>query len=215
MATPPMAEYPVEHDTELRQWVETRLGRFQWTALEDAGARRAAVAVTLAPDLDRRSCFLLTRRSAKLNRHGGQWALPGGRMDAGESPPETALRELDEELGLLLDATAVLGRLDDFATRSGFVITPVVVWCEDFRELRPDPREVAHAYRVPLADLDRPDLPILHSIPESDRPVLSLPLLGGRVHAPTAAFIYQLLEVGLRGRDTRVAHFEQPVFAWR
>jgi 8-oxo-dGTP pyrophosphatase MutT (NUDIX family) len=210
-----MASYPVEHDATLREWVAARLGRFQWTSIEREGTRRAAVAMTLAPDSEQRGCFLLTRRSAKLNTHGGQWALPGGRMDDGETPEQTALRELDEELGLSLDAASVLGRLDDFATRSGFVISPVVVWCEDFRELRPDPREVAHAYRVPLADLDRPDVPILHSIPESDQPVLSLPLLGGRVHAPTAAFIYQLLEVGLHGRDTRVAHFEQPVFAWR
>jgi 8-oxo-dGTP pyrophosphatase MutT (NUDIX family) len=210
-----MPPFPSVHDATLRQWVATRLERFQHTTIEDGDARRAAVAMTLAPDAERRGCFLLTRRSAKLNRHGGQWALPGGRIDDGESAEQAALRELDEELGLALEETAVLGRLDDFATRSGFVITPVVVWCDDFRELRPDPSEVAHAYRVPLADLDRPDVPILHAIPESDRPVLSLPLLGGRVHAPTAAFIYQLLEVGLHGRDTRVAHFEQPVFAWR
>jgi 8-oxo-dGTP pyrophosphatase MutT (NUDIX family) len=208
--------YPVLHDATLRQWVEARLGRFPWTAIEDDGAtRRAAVAVTLAPDAEGRACFLLTRRSAKLNRHGGQWALPGGRMDEGESALEAAVRELDEELGVRLEPDAALGRLDDFATRSGFVITPVVLWCEDFRELRPDPHEVAHAYRVPIADLDRPDVPILTTIPESDRPVLSMPILGGRVHAPTAAFIYQLLEVALRGRATRVVHFEQPVFAWR
>jgi 8-oxo-dGTP pyrophosphatase MutT (NUDIX family) len=210
-----MASYPLEHGDTLRQWVESRLGRFSWTAIENPDARRAAVAVTLAPDEQGRACFLITRRSAKLTNHGGQWALPGGRMDDGESAQQTALRELEEELGLSLDPTAVLGRLDDFATRSGFVIAPVVAWCADFRELRPDPREVAHAYRVPIADLDRPDVPILTTIPESDRPVLSLPLLGGRVHAPTAAFIYQLLEVALEGRDTRVAHFEQPVFAWR
>lgn len=210
-----MASYPIEHDSTLRQWVETRLDGFPWTAIENLDARRAAVAVTLAPDEQGRACFLLTRRSAKLSNHGGQWALPGGRMDEGESAPQTALRELEEELGLSLDATTVLGRLDDFASRSGFVITPVVAWCADFRELRPDPREVAHVYRVPIEDLDRPDVPIVTTIPESDRPVLSLPLLGGRVHAPTAAFLYQLLEVGLRGRETRVAHFEQPVFAWR
>jgi 8-oxo-dGTP pyrophosphatase MutT (NUDIX family) len=210
-----MADYPVEHGDTLRRWVEARLGRFPWTAMDGAGARRAAVAVTLAPDDQGRACFLITRRSAKLTNHGGQWALPGGRMDEGESAAQTALRELREELGLALEASAVLGRLDDFATRSGFVITPVVAWCGDFRELAPDPREVAHAYRVPIADLDRPDVPILTTIPESDRPVLSLPLLGGRVHAPTAAFIYQMLEVALRGRETRVAHFEQPVFAWR
>jgi 8-oxo-dGTP pyrophosphatase MutT (NUDIX family) len=210
-----MAAYPIEHDAVLRAWVASRLERFAFTEIERGEARRAAVAVTLAPDREGRACFLLTRRSAKLNRHGGQWALPGGRLDEGESAQEAALRELDEELGLTLDAGALLGRLDDFSTRSGFVITPVVLWCDDYRELRPDPREVAHAYRVPIADLDRPDLPILSAIPESDRPVLSLPILGGRVHAPTAAFIYQLLEVGLHGRDTRVAHFEQPVFAWR
>ena len=77
------------------------------------------------------------------------------------------------------------------------------------------PNEVARAYRVPLADLDRPDAPVLTRIPESDRPVLSMPILGGLVHAPTAAILYQLLEVALRGRTTRVSHYEQPVFAWK
>ena len=210
-----MPAFPTDHDAALQEWVQVRLARFEWRAIESPGARKAAVAVTLVPDHEGRGCFLLTRRSAKLARHGGQWALPGGRMDEGESAAEAALRELEEEVGLALGAEAIVGRLDDFATRSGFVITPMVVWCEEFRELIPDPSEVARAYRVPLADLDRPDVPILSSIPESDRPVLSMPILGGRVHAPTAVFIYQLLEVGLHGRDTRVAHFEQPVFAWR
>jgi 8-oxo-dGTP pyrophosphatase MutT (NUDIX family) len=170
-----MPEFPTAHDAALRRWVESRLERFPWKEIEDPAARRAAVAATLAPDEEGRACFLLTRRSAKLNRHGGQWALPGGRIDDGESAAEAALRELEEELGLALDSRSILGRLDDFATRSGFVITPVVVWCEDFRELRPDPHEVARAYRVPFVDLDRPDVPILTSIPESDRPVLRHP----------------------------------------
>ncbi|HVR29966.1 MAG TPA: CoA pyrophosphatase [Thermoanaerobaculia bacterium] len=210
-----MPAYPIEHDDVLRAWVEARVRRFEWRAIESPGSRRAAVAVTLAPNRELRSCFLLTRRAKKLTHHGGQWALPGGRMEEGESAADAARRELDEELGLSLDALAIVGRLDDFETRSGFVISPVVLWCEDYRELTPDPREVARAYRVPIADLDRPDVPILSHIPQSDRPVLSMPILGGKVHAPTAAFIYQLLEVALYGRATRVAHYEQPVFAWR
>jgi 8-oxo-dGTP pyrophosphatase MutT (NUDIX family) len=210
-----MPAFPRTHDEALHDWVEERVRAFAWREISSPGTRRAAVAVTLAPDRQRRGCFLLTRRAKTLTNHGGQWALPGGRIDEGESAEAAALRELDEELGLGLDPAAVLGRLDDFETRSRFVITPVVVWCDQYRALRPDPREVARAYRIPLADLDRPDVPILSRIPESDRPVLSMPILGGKVHAPTAVFIYQLLEVALRGRDTRVAHYEQPVFAWR
>lgn len=210
-----MRAYPTDHGDELRDWVVDRLRAFGPRSIEDADARRASVAVTVVPDRAGRACFVLTRRAARLRNHGGQWALPGGRGEPQESPEFTALRELSEEVGLALDENAVLGRLDDFATRSGFVIRPIVVWCEEFHELRPDPSEVARAYRVPLADLDRPDAPVLTRIPESDRPVLSMPILGGLVHAPTAAILFQLLEVALRGRSTRVAHYEQPVFAWR
>ena len=210
-----MADFPSVHGDELRRWVTERVERFEWQPIEEAEARLAAVAVTLLPDADGRACFLLTRRGTKLRRHRGQWALPGGRLDPGENVRQAALRELSEEVGLDLDEASIVGRLDDFATRSGFVISPLVVWCSRYVELTADPHEVAAMYRVPLADLDRPDVPVLTKIPESDRPVLSMPIRGGLVHAPTAAFIYQLLEVALRGNDTRVAHFEQPVFAWR
>ena len=69
--------------------------------------------------------------------------------------------------------------------------------------------------RVPLMELDKADVPRLISIPESERPVIQLPLLGTLIHAPTAAVVYQLREVVVHGRDTRVDHFEQPVWAWR
>ena len=210
-----MAAFPTEHGDDLRKWVARSLDSFEVRSISDPEARSAAVALALVPDREGRACFVLTRRAPRLNRHGGQWALPGGRVDEGESSEEGALRELEEEVGLTLTPSAVMGRLDDFATRSGFIMTPVVAWCDDYRELRPDPNEVAKVYRVPLADLDRPDAPVLTEIPQSDRPVLSMPILGGLVHAPTAAIIYQLLEVALRGNDTRVAHFEQPLFAWR
>ena len=125
-----------------------------------------------------RAAVLLTRRAAGLRRHGGQWALPGGRLDPGETPETAALRELEEEVGLTLPAGAILGCLDDFPTRSGFVITPVVVWGIGPAPLRPDPREVAAVYRVPLGDLLNPANLVVHSIPQSDRPVLALAILG-------------------------------------
>jgi 8-oxo-dGTP pyrophosphatase MutT (NUDIX family) len=178
------------------------------------GQRPAAVAVVLLPDASGQSCFLLTRRGA-LRRHAGQYALPGGRQDEGETAERAALRELREEVGLDLEPESVLGRLDDYSTRSGFCITPVVAWAPTAPDLVLDPAEVAEVYRVPLAELAHPDVPILTSIPESDRPVLSVPLMDTLVFSPTASILYQLIEVAYFGRPTRVAHFEQPVFAWR
>ena len=179
------------------------------------GRKHAAVALALIRGDQGAPSFVLTRRAAKLRRHAGQWALPGGRLDEGETPEIAALREMREEVGLGLDPSAVLGRLDDYPTRSGFVITPVVVWSGAHAELRPDPKEVAAVYRVPVAELSRPGVPHLRRIPESERPVISIPLLDTHIHAPTAAILFQLREVALEGRETRVDHFEQPVFAWK
>lgn len=202
-------------DGALRARVERHLAAFPRQALPLSGRRHAAVALALVADAESRPCFVLTRRARGLRRHAGQWALPGGRLDPGETPEEAALRELREEVALELARDAVLGFLDDYATRSGFVITPVVVWGGGPVALQPDPAEVAEIHRVPLAELEGPEVPRLRAIPESDRPVISLPLVGTWIHAPTAAILFQLREVALRGRTTRVAHFEQPRFAWR
>ena len=199
----------------LRERMRAHLAAFRREVADASGLKRAAVALVLLPDAEGRASFVITRRAPKLSAHGGQWALPGGRLDPGEGPEEAALRELAEEVGLRLAPDAVIGLLDDYATRSGYAITPVVAWCRDPGALRANPREVSAVYRVALAELLRPDVPRLRRIPESDRPVLSVPLLGTQIHAPTAAFLYQLREVALEGRDTRVAHYEQPVFAWR
>jgi 8-oxo-dGTP pyrophosphatase MutT (NUDIX family) len=161
------------------------------------------------------AAFLLCRRASRLSRHAGQWALPGGRIDDGEAPLEAALRELDEELGLRLGPDSVVGWLDDYPTRSGYVMTPVVLWGGADPDLHPAPDEVFAVYRIGLhALLD--DEPRFISIPESDRPVVQLPLGNDLIHAPTAAILLQLRQVGLLGRSgERVDHLEQPVFAWR
>lgn len=202
-------------DEGLRDRIRDNLGEFERRRADGEGLRRAAVALAVLEDDSGRASFVLTRRAPKLRSHGGQWALPGGRLDPGENTAQAALRELSEEVGLHLPPESVLGHLDDYPTRSGYLITPVVVWAGRDARLEPNPQEVAAAYRVPLAELDRPDVPHLRSIPESDRPVISIPLLGAQIHAPTAAILYQLREVAVWGRDTRVDHFEQPVFAWR
>lgn len=161
------------------------------------------------------AAFLLCRRAAGLNRHASQWALPGGRLDDGETTIDAALRELDEELGVALGADAVLGLLDDYPTRSGYVITPVVMWGGGRLDLRPDPGEVLAAYRVGLHQLCRADSPRFIDIPESDRPVVQVPLGNDLIHAPTGAVLVQFRWLGLEGRDDPVAEFEQPVFAWK
>lgn len=183
--------------------------------------RAAAVAITIVRTATAGEQILLTRRAPKMRRHAGQWALPGGRVDEGESVIDAARRELAEEVGLDLPERAVLGLLDDYPTRSGFVMTPVVLWAGEVsawprpgaRRLRPDPGEVAAVYGVPTEQLDIE--PIFITIPESDRPVIRLPLMNRYVHAPTGAVLYQFRELVLRGRPTRVDHLEQPVFAWR
>jgi 8-oxo-dGTP pyrophosphatase MutT (NUDIX family) len=181
-----------------------------------SGLTRAAVAIALV-EAERpagETAFVLTRRTAELRAHRNQWALPGGRCDAGETPAQAALREMYEEIDLPLTPDAALGLLDDYPTRSGYLITPVVVWAGEGARLRPNAAEVASVHRIPLADVAKPDAFDFVTIPESDRRVVRVRIDRHLIHAPTAAMIYQFREL-VAGRVTRVADLEQPVFAWR
>jgi 8-oxo-dGTP pyrophosphatase MutT (NUDIX family) len=195
-----------------RATVAARLHGFPRREATRPDLKQAAVAVCVtghpgAPAL------LITRRASGMRAHSGQLALPGGRRDPGETAVQGALRELHEEVGLALDPGDVLGLLDDYVTRSGYVMTPVVCWAGAVGELVGAQDEVAAVHQVPLADLDVE--PRFIRIPESDAPVIQLPLFDRHVHAPTAAIVHQFCQIACRGLVTRVAHLEQPVFAWR
>ncbi len=166
-------------------------------------------------DVSGGAAFLLCRRASRLSSHAAQWALPGGRVDPGETATEAALRELDEEVGVRLADSSVLGLLDDYSTRSGYVITPVVIWGGGRLDLRPAPSEVVAVYRVGLHQLQRDDSPRFISIPESSRPVVQIPLGNDLIHAPTGAVLLQLRWLCLEGRHDPVDELEQPVFAWK
>lgn len=213
----------------LKSLIRERLEAFPVRIADVDDAHHAAVAITVTdtgfgadlpglPDHDAWSdtpALILTRRAATLRKHAGQWAFPGGRLDPGETVIETALREMREEVNVDLDESRVLGRLDDFVTRSGFVMTPIVVWGGAELATTPNPDEVASVHRIPLAEFLRDDAPLLSELEGSEHPVLRMPVGSDWIAAPTAALIYQFREVCLLGRETRVAHYEQPTFAWQ
>lgn len=187
----------------------TRVAAFDRCEHDLDGRRHAGVAVVVIGD-----GVLLTKRNSRLRAHPGQWALPGGRLDTGETPADAARRELHEELGVDVGDEVVLGLLDDYPTRSGYVMTPVVMWVPlSLDDVTPNPHEVAsvHVATWRMLAVD----PIFVEIEESPRPVIQLPMLGTRIHAPTAAVLYQFRELALHDRVTRVDGLEQPVWAWR
>jgi 8-oxo-dGTP pyrophosphatase MutT (NUDIX family) len=216
-------------DEKLKLRIRENLDNFQTRSHLKEGFQQAAVALTIVdvahgsddyglpcyatrqPD----AALILTRRSANLRNHSGQWALPGGHRDSGETAADTALRELSEEVGLNLEPDRVIGTLDDFTTRSGFVITPVVVWGGDRADLVPNPAEVASIHRIPLTEFLRADAPLIPDSPPGIAPLVLMPVGNTTIAAPTAAMLYQFREVALLGKSTRVAHYEQPAFAWK
>lgn len=214
---------------DLLHHISANLEKFVQKTHDNRGLMAAAVAVTIVdiqhnPNIYNlpfseswagQAALLLTRRASGLRHHAGQWAMPGGHIDPGESAEETVLRELEEEVGLKLGIDRVVGRLDDYSTRSGFTIKPIVVWGGIDISLKANPEEVASIHRIPLSEFMREDAPILQDIPESQNPVLYMPIGNSFIAAPTAAIIYQFREVAILGNNRRVAHYEQPYFAWQ
>jgi len=120
-------------------------------------ARPSAVLVALA-DGEQGAEVLLTRRSRALRNHKGEISFPGGRMDPGETPVETALREANEEVGLdpaLVTVFAELNHLSTVVSRSHIV--PVVGRLPSVIPLGPASVEVERVMWLPLAELVRPD----------------------------------------------------------
>lgn len=212
---------------ELRASIYRRVRGYDRRTLNPAGFKRAAVALIIldyaslgnlagmVPAGENEGALLLTRRSTGLKSHSGQWALPGGRIDDGESVEEAALREAREEVFLEYGAEQILGLLDDYTTRSGYHITPVVIWGGTTGQIRMNKSEVASVHRISFSELMREDSPWISPGAEPERPVLYIPVGDTCIASPTAAIIYQFRELALYGRDTRVSHYDQPGFAWR
>jgi 8-oxo-dGTP pyrophosphatase MutT (NUDIX family) len=180
------------------------------SAQQEPGLRRAAVAVTLI-DRNRAAQVLIVKR-VKRGLNPGQWALPGGRVDAGEDSVTAALRELREETGMEAPPADVLGLLDDFVTTSGHLITPVVVAIAANQSPRRNTAEIASLHPIPLTRLLEPGVPRWRQGPGNSR-LLQLPLRHDLImHAPTGAILWQFAEVALRGRDCRVSHLTEPAF---
>ena len=206
-------------DDSLKLLLRENLSSLNRITHEEGELRHAAVAIVVIQRSveDSHPYVLLTRRAAKLRKHAGQYALPGGKVEPGESAKQAALRELWEELGLKLSEENVMGLLDDYSTRSGFRITPVVVWAGPNQKLVPSADEVAEVFHISFDELNEEKLPILDYTGESEKPVLSVYLstLGHEVYSPTAAILYQFREVAIRNQQTRVEGFDQPRFAWK
>lgn len=223
----------MKRDAELKEKIRAALNRFDVisaterpdnralkkaavvVAVTDAGFGASLDSLPQSPQWSSNGALILTRRSANLRSHAGQWALPGGRLDAGETPEQAALRELREEVDLFCEPDAVLGRLDDVVTRSGYSMTPIVVWAGVARDIKPNPDEVASIHRIPVSELLRSDAPLLTDTDHSEHPELRMPIGQTWIAAPTACVLYQFRELCLLGKPTRVGRFEQPKFTWR
>lgn len=204
------------HNDHLRSALQRRLDQFDTRAAADQSLTPAAVVIAVsAHSTSDEACIYITVRSASLRKHAGQLALPGGKVDAGETVAQAALRELSEELGIHLDESHVMGQLDSFQTQSGFTIAPMVVWNDTTEPMSINADEVASVYEVPFSELMSEQLARVDETQSPPMFSISPPTINHKVYSPTAAMVYQFREVLLLGKHTRVSHYAQPTFAWR
>jgi 8-oxo-dGTP pyrophosphatase MutT (NUDIX family) len=203
------------HDGALRDRLTANLSTFVAEPLPGNDLPGAAVAIVVAPDLDGAAVYAFIQRGMGLRSNPGQYALPGGRLDPGETALDAARRELDEELGIALGADAVVGVLDDFRSGLGRSITPVVLWCAAPTDFVAHPEEVHDAWWVPLAELDHPEAPRWVDDPQADGTVVRMSVRGEWINPPTAAVLYQFREVALHGRSVRVRDVATPRWTHR
>lgn len=157
----------------------------------------AAVLIPLVVYMDRTS-VLMTRRTEHLSTHPGQISFPGGHMeDVDNTPEETALRETEEEIGLNRRHINIIGRLDDYETRTGFRVTPIVAMLTPPFYLTPNPNEVAEAFEVPLAFLLDPVNHKRHSLiyEGTKREFYAIPFNQYYIWGATAGMLINLYEL--------------------
>jgi mutator protein MutT len=176
----------------------------------DCQLRPAAVCLLLHEV--RGEAHVLVIKRVGRGRNAGQWALPGGKVEPGETASEAALREAQEEVGIAPEEVEVLGVLDDFPTMTGFRITPYVVQATAGWGPVRSPDEVHSVHPVPVSRLLRADVARWHRQPDGSS-LLRMQLRHDMVvHAPTGAILLQFCEVALHGRQISVADLVQPAF---
>lgn len=157
-------------------------------------------AAVLVPLINRSDglTLMLTQRTAHLHDHAGQISFPGGRVDEGDlSRSHTALREAQEETGLMPDLVQLIGQLPEWDIPTGFRVTPVVGWIEPPLSLSPDPFEVAEVFEVPLDFLLNSDNHRRHSdvINGRQRHFYAMPYEGRNIWGATAGMIHMLYRI--------------------
>lgn len=187
--------------------VERHLGAGRAVHPGAAPDRVPTPAAVLVPLIERDDglSVLLTQRTAHLLHHPGQISFPGGRLEPDDQGDAIAcaLRETCEEVGLAPEKVTILGRLDDYLTITGFLVTPVVGIAAPPLDLALDAFEVAEVFEVPLAFLIDPANHVLHrrEVEGRDRAYWAIPWGERLIWGATAGMLVNLAEV-LAGRDS-------------